>query len=248
MKKLIFISMLAILNMAAFAEHYKVTADKLNIRACANKNCEVIGQLYQNDIVDLLEKTTSKDGDEWGKIVLLNGEEGFIMTSFVEPVSSDVDTISKNDNTFGPLEWIGIFFVVLFIILFQISKRKMKPIFMGVGDLILLIVALVCFFAFIGTLMTSKEFQTPLLILSIVFFLISIFMTLRKPYSIQDKVFSICAKTVFILTGVSIIVLLVVWIGDAAIRKQKGKDSLWKELKEMSKNRPTVNDLDENEE
>ena len=253
MKKFIVVILFGILYVTAFAENYKVTTDKLNIRACANKNCEIIGQLHQNEIVNLLEKTISEDGSEWGRITLSNGEEGFVTMSFIEPVTQEGELSSEKDNsslesTFGPFLWIGVFSMIIFIILFRISKKKQAPIFMGVGDLIILIVALVTLsFVIQGTSMGEK-FEIPYFILSLVLFFVSIFLTLRKPYALKDKIFSILSKLAFLLTGVCSVLLLLVWLVDASIRKEKGKSSLWQELKEISKNKQVEELSDEYEE
>lgn len=134
----------------------------------------------------------------------------------------------------GLLFGIGIFFLILFAILSTVSKKKNIAIFMGIGDLILLVIALVSFAALM--VMISDGFQIFLFLLFLIPFLISIFLTLRKPYSTEAKVFSICAKCAFVLMGISAILMILGYPIIKTIREHRGKGSLWDELKDMSKN------------
>lgn len=74
-----------IASLAANAAPYRCTASKLNIRDTADKSGRVIGQIAQNETVDIL----SVDG-KWGS-VLINGDTGYVSMDFMEPLETSSD-------------------------------------------------------------------------------------------------------------------------------------------------------------
>lgn len=72
-------------SLAANAAPYRCTASKLNIRDTADKSGRVIGQIAQNETVDIL----SVDGG-WG-LVLVNGDTGYVSMDFMEPLETSSD-------------------------------------------------------------------------------------------------------------------------------------------------------------
>ncbi len=66
----------------AMADNYRCTASHLNVRDTADKSGKVIGQIAQNENVDIL----SLDG-EWGSM-LMNGDTGYVNMSYMELCSS----------------------------------------------------------------------------------------------------------------------------------------------------------------
>lgn len=66
-------------SLAANAAPYRCIASKLNIRDTADKSGRVIGQIAQNETVDIL----SADG-KWGS-VLINGDTGYVSMDYMEP-------------------------------------------------------------------------------------------------------------------------------------------------------------------
>lgn len=83
MKKQIVRIILLIICLAgtstASAENHRCTVSKLNIRDTADKSGKVIGQIAQNETVDIL----SVDG-KWG-LVLINGDTGYVSMDYMEP-------------------------------------------------------------------------------------------------------------------------------------------------------------------
>lgn len=68
-----------IASLTVNAASYRCTATKLNIRDTADKSGRVIGQIAQNETVDIL----SVDG-KWGS-VLINGDTGYVSMDYMEP-------------------------------------------------------------------------------------------------------------------------------------------------------------------
>ena len=64
------------------AENFRCAASKLNIRDSADKSGKVIGQLAQNETIDIL----SVDG-EWG-LVLINDDTGYVSMDYMEPLET----------------------------------------------------------------------------------------------------------------------------------------------------------------
>lgn len=260
MKKYLVFILLIMLNVVAFADNYKVTANKLNIRACANKNCEVIGQLYQNDVVNLQEIITSEDGNEWGKITLSNNSEGYVMMQYLETIiKTDNSSVKekKDDFFLRPLFYMGLISLVVFFILFRISYKKRIPIFFTIWDIVLLVISAV-FMTFTILSINQGNFSGILLVLALIPFFISVFLTIRTSHPINFKVISIICKSAFLLSAlVLFLITLTLLIADSSKeRKDKygrqlydedGKKEYvsgsawkklkkyWREMKEMSR-------------
>lgn len=249
------------LNVVAFADNYKVTADKLNIRACANKNCEVIGQLYLNDVVNLEEIITSEDGNEWGKITLSNNSEGFVMMQYLETIiktTSNSSVKEKEDDFFSsPLFYMGLISLVVFFVLFRISYKKRIPIFFTIWDIVLLVISAI-FMTFTIISIDQGDFSGIELVLALIPFFISLFLTIRTSHPTNFKVISIICKLAFLLSAVVLFLILSILIFASKTKKtdkygrqlydERGNKLLvdtsawaklkqyWKEMKEMSRN------------
>ena len=79
-------------SLAANATPYRCIASKLNIRDTADKSGRVIGQIAQNETVDIL----SVDGKRGA--VLINGDTGYVSMDYMEPFetsSSQGDSVEK---------------------------------------------------------------------------------------------------------------------------------------------------------
>ena len=137
--------------------------------------------------------------------------------------------------------YMGLVSLIVFLVMFFISKKKRVPIFVGVWDFVLDCVALVCFLIFMINVgkgevkLLSFVFLVPLAI--------SVFLSLRKPYSVGVKVFSIVGKAFFVLTGASLILLLIVLI-ISRMRKERSRTSFWEELKDIANTEYEGGDLE----
>lgn len=77
--RIICVVLCIIASLTVNAASYRCTATKLNIRDTADKSGRVIGQIAQNETVDIL----SVDG-KWGS-VLINGDTGYVSMDYMEP-------------------------------------------------------------------------------------------------------------------------------------------------------------------
>lgn len=71
------------------AENYRCTASKLNIRESASKSGKVVGQIVQNETVDIL----SING-EWG-VLLFHNDTGYVNMQYLEVVQNYTPTVDK---------------------------------------------------------------------------------------------------------------------------------------------------------
>ncbi len=138
--------------------------------------------------------------------------------------------------------YLGLISLIVFLIMFFVSKKKRIPIFVGIGDLVLQFVALIFFAVFMIGLNDGEFSLTSLIFL--VPLAISAFLTLRKPFPVRHKVFSVVAKLLFVLSGASVILLFIVLIISLFRKKEMGKSGLWEELKDIAK---TGNDIGDSE-
>ncbi|MBQ6726583.1 MAG: hypothetical protein IJQ89_08410 [Bacteroidales bacterium] len=129
--------------------------------------------------------------------------------------------------------YLGLISLIVFLIMFFVSKKKRVPIFVGIADLVLQFVAIFFFAAFMIVL-NRGEFNLKWLIF-LVPLAISIFLTLRKPFPVWVKVFSVVAKLFFVLAGASVILLFIVLVISSFRKKEMGKSGLWEELKDIAK-------------
>lgn len=129
--------------------------------------------------------------------------------------------------------YLGLISLIVFLIMFFVSKKKRVPIFVGIADLVLQFVAIFFFAAFMIGLNKGEFSLTSLIFL--VPLAISFFLTLRKPFPVWVKVFSVVAKLFFVLAGASVILLFIVLVISSFRKKEMGKSGLWEELKDIAK-------------
>ena len=95
MEKIVFRILCAVLcviaSLAANAAPYRCTATNLNIRDTSDKSGKVIGQIAQNETVDIL----SVDGS-WGTI-LVGSDTGFVRMDYLEQIQLNNDE-KQNSN------------------------------------------------------------------------------------------------------------------------------------------------------
>lgn len=86
----------------AFADYYRVTASNgLNVRASANKNSEVLGQLSQGNVVDVI---SIENG--WANINY-NGWQGYVSTSYLTAVTDKGEaSTSKEKESWNFFSWL----------------------------------------------------------------------------------------------------------------------------------------------
>ena len=86
----------------AFADYYRVTAPNgLNVRASANKNSEVLGQLSQGNVVDVI---SIENG--WANINY-NGWQGYVSTSYLTAVTDKGETgTSTEKESWNFFSWL----------------------------------------------------------------------------------------------------------------------------------------------
>ena len=94
-KSILVLFMSFFLCTEAFADYYRVTTPNgLNVRASANKNSEVLGQLSQGNVVDVI---SIENG--WANINY-NGWQGYVSTSYLTAVTDkgETGTSAKGDS------------------------------------------------------------------------------------------------------------------------------------------------------
>ncbi|WP_304300337.1 SH3 domain-containing protein [Phocaeicola plebeius] len=101
-KSILFLFISFSLCTEAFADYYRVTASKgLNVRASANKNSEVLGQLPQGDVVDVI---SIENG--WANINY-NGWQGYVSVSYLTAVTSEGKaTSSSSKKSWNFFSWL----------------------------------------------------------------------------------------------------------------------------------------------
>lgn len=130
-KSILVLFMSLFLCTEAFADYYRVTAPNgLNVRASANKNSEVLGQLSQGNVVDVI---SIENG--WANINY-NGWQGYVSTSYLTAVTDKGETGTSTEkeswnffswlfNTEGESAWFTglkwIFFLGVAIFLVKIA-------------------------------------------------------------------------------------------------------------------------------
>ena len=136
-KSILFLFISFSLCTEAFADYYRVTASKgLNVRASANKNSEVLGQLPQGDVVDVI---SIENG--WANINY-NGWQGYVSVSYLTAVTSEGKATSSSQkeswnffswlfNSEGESAWFTglkwIFFLGVAIFLVKIAFLIIVP-------------------------------------------------------------------------------------------------------------------------
>ncbi|MCE8842147.1 SH3 domain-containing protein [Bacteroides thetaiotaomicron] len=101
-KSILFLFISFFLCTEAFADYYRVTAPNgLNVRASANKNSEVLGQLSQGNVVDVI---SIENG--WANINY-NGWQGYVSTSYLTAVTDEGDaTTSTKEKSWSFFSWL----------------------------------------------------------------------------------------------------------------------------------------------
>ena len=136
------------------------------------------------------------------------------------------------DNKFA--FYLGLVSLIVFLIMFLVSKKKRIPIFVGVVDLVLQCGAILFFAAF--TMMAFDKGEFSLMALSFLAPLaVSVFLTFRKPFPAWVKVFSVVAKLFFVLAGASVILLFIILVISRFRKQDRDKASFWEELKDVAK-------------
>lgn len=228
MKKILLL-LLIFLRVTSYAENYKVEAEKLNIRSCASKDCEVIGLLHHGDIVNV-ESIVSEESGKWGQI-LVNGTPGYVMTDYLTIVSASNENSTKDYNILeSPFFLLGIVSLIIFFILFRISYKKKLPIFIGVWDVVLLVVSAVFFAFYVNGNAIGESTATEslvLLILSLIPFLGSMILTIKATNPLEMKILSIIAKCAFVLSALALLFILMFLFFTS---KTKRTDSLGRQM------------------
>ena len=104
-KSILFLFISFSLCTEAFADYYRVTASKgLNVRASANKNSEVLGQLPQGDVVDVI---SIENG--WANINY-NGWQGYVSVSYLTAVTSEGKATSSSSKCLKKRAYSGSVF------------------------------------------------------------------------------------------------------------------------------------------
>lgn len=101
-KSILFLFISFFLCTEAFADYYRVTASKgLNVRASANKNSEVLGQLPKGNIVDVI---SIENG--WANINY-NGRQSYVSVSYLTAVTSEGKaTSSSSKKSWNFFSWL----------------------------------------------------------------------------------------------------------------------------------------------
>lgn len=101
-KSILFLFISFFLCTEAFADYYRVTASNgLNVRASANKNSEVLGQLSQGNVVDVI---SIENG--WANINY-NGWQGYVSTSYLTAVTDKGEaSTSKEKESWNFFSWL----------------------------------------------------------------------------------------------------------------------------------------------
>ena len=86
----------------SFADYYRVTAPNgLNVRASANKNGEVLGQLSQDNVIDVI---SIENG--WANFNY-NGWQGYVSASYLEAVTdTGVTGASAKEESWDLTSWL----------------------------------------------------------------------------------------------------------------------------------------------
>lgn len=61
----------------------EVTGNKVNVRPCPGTNCQAVGSLHGGDVVEVLERVTADNGDEWCKISFKDAD-AYVACKFLE--------------------------------------------------------------------------------------------------------------------------------------------------------------------
>lgn len=127
-KSILFLFISFFLCTEAFADYYRVTASNgLNVRASANKNSEVLGQLSQGNVVDVI---SIENG--WANINY-NGWPGYVSASYLTVVTNEGQVTSSSEKKswnffswlfnsegesawFTGLKWIFFLGVAIFLV------------------------------------------------------------------------------------------------------------------------------------
>lgn len=101
-KSVLFLIISLFICTEVFADDYRVTAPNgLNVRASANKNSEVLGQLSQGNVVDVI---SIENG--WANINY-NGWQGYVSTSYLTAVIEEGNTsTSAKEKSWSFLSWL----------------------------------------------------------------------------------------------------------------------------------------------
>lgn len=101
-KWLVFLIFSFFLCTQSFADYYRVTAPNgLNVRASANKNGEVLGQLSQDNVIDVI---SIENG--WANFNY-NGWQGYVSASYLEAVTDTGATgASAKEESWDLTSWL----------------------------------------------------------------------------------------------------------------------------------------------
>ena len=101
-KWLVFLIFSFFLCTQSFADYYRVTAPNgLNVRASANKNGEVLGQLSQDNVIDVI---SIENG--WANFNY-NGWQGYVSASYLEAVTDTGATgVSAKEESWDLTSWL----------------------------------------------------------------------------------------------------------------------------------------------
>ena len=207
MEKIVFRTLCAVLciisSLAAHAAPYRCTASHLNIRNTADKSGKVIGQITQDETVDIL----SVDGS-WGT-VLIGDDTGFVCMDYVEPVQT---TSPQSQNTEKPwtdkqqaIFWLCFVFVigVYAFAVYRVRTGQMVVI-KGWLDFGLLVFPWLALFAQIsdflfGMVFLGKYVQIALLVIAVLCLICSLALSVIANWGNPfNTIFSLLMKIIVI--------------------------------------------------
>ncbi len=91
-KVIIFCSAVLLLCGSSYAEEqiYLVNAKTLNVRACPEKNCKIIGKIIQNERVTVIDSD-----NKWAKIIINEKDTGFVASKYLEKCEAEANTVEE---------------------------------------------------------------------------------------------------------------------------------------------------------
>ncbi len=146
-------------------EMYKVTADKLNVRATKDPSSKKIGFVPQNENVMVLDASDAK----YFKIKVTNGE-GWVSKDYLERIASATPVKQvqqaapivpqKSQKDYSNIIFIILAVVVMITLLFFIFKFVPNKLFMGFSTAMVLVIAYFFYLGFIKEKAVSGKYVT----------------------------------------------------------------------------------------
>lgn len=254
-KPFVLLISLLIISISTFAENHKFAAKSLYAHYYADKTYNAVEQFNDDQTSDINNTSMSDQTDSFKSGI---DKEDILSDNIIETtqntdsenkesiienaidIQNNADEANNVDNQnvnepekdkdffSSPLFYLGLISLIVFFIFFRISYKKNIPIFIGIWDIVLLIIsALFMAFFMIGLDNGVSKEDIICLIIALVTFVVSIILTLHTPNSFKDKVMSIISKAAFVL---SVLVLLIILLFLFITSKVKRKDQLGRQL------------------